>query len=146
VAVVDAKGRCQGWGSTRTGHEIRERRKAIEGSNAAALRVLTLRFSPGIRGLRKAFRVRAVATEGCLWLVEQDAGEAIGWHPDTSRHRRQEALTGDAWGYSLIPTGKGGHLMMAVVSREALSDLLARSRERQARVFKVWLESITTPA
>ncbi|MFE1602342.1 hypothetical protein [Methylobacterium sp. ID0610] len=107
--------------------------------------MLTLKFSPGIRGLRKAFTVRAVVEKGHLWLVEQDAGEAIGWHPDTSRHRRQEALTGDEWGYSLIPT-KRGQVAMVVVSREALGGLLARTRERQARIFKVWLENIPTHA
>ncbi|WP_018261198.1 hypothetical protein [Methylobacterium sp. WSM2598] len=100
----------------------------------------------GSEGLRKAYRVRSVAAQGHLWLIEQDAGEHIGWHPDTARHRRQEALSEDAWGYGLIPIGKGGHLMMTVVEREALSELLKGTRERQARAFNRWLDSLAPEA
>ncbi|ACL62240.1 hypothetical protein Mnod_7503 [Methylobacterium nodulans ORS 2060] len=51
-----------------------------DGCDDAPLRVLTLRFSPGIKGSRKAFRVRAVVAEGRLWCVEQDACDATSWH------------------------------------------------------------------
>ncbi|MDP4024148.1 hypothetical protein Q8W71_16080 [Methylobacterium sp. NEAU 140] len=102
----------------------------------AALR--TLNFRPGISGLPRAFRVRAMQWRGVLWLVAKDAGAAIGWHPDTFRHRRGVTLTGDAWSYATVPTARGAH-MMAVVSLPTLGVMLKGTEAQQARAFGRWL-------
>lgn len=78
---------------------------------------------------------------GALWLVEKDVGAATGWHPDTFRHRRSEASAGDGWGYALVPTDRGKH-MMALIHRHVLASLLAGSVGRQARKFRSWLKDL----
>ena len=103
---------------------------ALEGRQAAAFRVVNF-----IKGTRRDFQVRTMEWEGELWFVEKDVGAAIGWHPDTFRHRRQEALNGNQWGYATMPTSRGEH-MMSLVSREALCELLKGSPTRQARAFR----------
>ncbi|WP_162559895.1 hypothetical protein [Methylobacterium radiodurans] len=103
------------------------------------LRVYT--FNPRLRGVRSAFKLRGMPHADDLWLSAKDAGQAIGWHPDTFRHRREVALDGDAWGYATLPTAKGNH-MMVMVSRGALRAMLSGVRTRQGRVFRGWLKEM----
>lgn len=98
----------------------------------------TLTFKPGIKGLKRFYKVRSMIWQGRIWLCAKDVGQAVGWHPDTLRHRR-EALTEDGWGYATMPTPRGAH-MMVVVSVLELSALLKGSSTRQARAFRRWLE------
>ncbi len=107
----------------------------------------TLTFKPGIKGLKRFYKIRTMIWQGRMWLCAKDAGQAIGWHPDTFRHRKQEVLNGDDWGYATLPTPRGMH-MMAMVSAEALSAILKRSPTRQARIFLNWLQAqdkVTAP-
>ncbi|MDH3032107.1 hypothetical protein [Methylobacterium fujisawaense] len=105
----------------------------------ATVQVLT--FNPRIRGIPRAFKVRTMQWRGALWLVTKDVGAAAGWHPDTFRHRRLEASSGGVWGYAMVPTDRGKH-MMSVVDRHALSSLLAGSVSRQTRKFRCWLNDL----
>lgn len=91
--------------------------------------------------MKRSFKVRAMAYQGGTWLCAKDAGQAIGWHPDTLRHLRRDALPGDGWGYAILPTPHGGH-MMVLVSVEALAGALKDSVTRQARVFRRWLNGL----
>ena len=106
---------------------------------ATAFRVAN--FNPGIKGTRRNFRVRLTDWQGQLWMVAKDVGEAIGWHPDTWRHRREQALNGHQWGYASTPTARGTQ-MMGLVSKEALSELVKGSTARQARAFRRWLVAL----
>lgn len=106
---------------------------------STALRVLS--FNPRIRGVRRTFRVRTMCWQGSLWLVAKDVGTAIGWHPDTFRHRRGTAVPDDAWGYATVSTIRGGH-MMTLVHRHALIAMLQGSAGRQARRFLAWLNGL----
>ncbi|MGU3284629.1 hypothetical protein [Methylobacterium mesophilicum] len=105
----------------------------------ATLQVLT--FNPGIKGMSRSFKIRAMRWQGALWLVAKDVGAATGWHPDTFRHRRSEASADDVWGYAMVPTDHGKH-MMSVIDRHTLASLLAGSVGRQTRKFRCWLNEL----
>lgn len=112
---------------------------ADEGRRETAFRVVS--FNPGIKGMRRSFRIRLIDWQGQLWIVAKDAGAAIGWHPDTWRHRREQALDGHQWGYACTPTARGEHLM-GFVSQKALIELVKGSTARQARVFRRWAAAL----
>ncbi|WFT79824.1 hypothetical protein QA634_32350 [Methylobacterium sp. CB376] len=114
---------------------------ATEGSNAAALRVLSLRFEARHSGQRRRFAVRMMLSEGRLWLLVKDASRAIGWQSNTLKMYRWTTLDPDDWAYTLVQT-KQGPQMMALIAREALSSLLSTARKPQARQFKRWLDGL----
>ena len=111
----------------------------VRADHSAKLQVLT--FHPRIKGIPRGFKVRTMQWRGALWLVAKDVGAAAGWHPDTFRHRRSEASAGDVWGYAMVPTDRGKH-MMSVIDRHALSSLLEGSVGRQTRKFRCWLNEL----
>ncbi|OAH33317.1 hypothetical protein AX289_00200 [Methylorubrum populi] len=113
--------------------------------NTGAFTVSLMTFRPGIRGLKRSFKLRSVTFQGRLWLVVRDATRALGWSLDTLRQRCRSRLEGTAWGYATVPDKNGRPAMMMLVAVDELAHLLSDPRTRQGRMFRRWLDSLTHP-
>lgn len=111
------------------------------GGQATAFPVLAITFNPRIRGIRRDFKVRIMPWGGRRWLVAADVEKACGWHHRSLAHRRQQALSGDAWGYATVPTLSGPQLAV-LIAKDALCTMLKGAKGWQARRFKLWLDGL----